>query len=146
MPWLAAHLPDLLQNAGIVGSLCLSGWAAHREAQARRTANLLKLTEQHRDLWKELFVRPALSRVLRADADPDADPPTDEEMQFVTLLILHLNTAHSAIRAGVIKEPEGLTLDIRGFFSLPIPQAGWEAVRHLHDSDFVAFVEARRRL
>ena len=143
MSWLASHWLDLIQSAGIVGGLFFNGWALHREGQTQRAANLLKLTEQHRDLWKELFTRPRLSRVLKADADPVADPLSDEETLFVTLLILHLNTAHSAIRAGVLDEPEGLTPDIRGFFSLPIPRAAWEKMRHLHDAAFVDFVEGR---
>lgn len=142
-PWRDLVL-DFIQSIGIIGSLFFTGWALYREGQAQRAANLLKLTEQHRDIWKELFARPSLSRVLRAEADPATDPISDEEMLFVTLLILHLNTAYSAIRARVLKEPEGLTPDIRGFFSLPIPRAGWEKMRHLHDRDFVEFVEERR--
>lgn len=143
IPWRELIL-DLIQSIGIIGGLFFTGWAIYRDGQAQRAANLLKLTEQHRDIWKELFARPALSRVLRAEADPVAEPISDDETLFITLLILHLNTAYSAIRAGVLKEPEGLTPDIRGFFSLPIPRAGWEKMRHLHDRDFVAFVEAKR--
>lgn len=143
MSWLAAHWLDLIQSAGIVGGLLFNGWALHRDGQAQRAANLLKLTEQHRDIWREMFSRPGLARVLRPDADLLTDPVTDEETLFVTLLILHLNTAFSAVRAGVLRAPEGITPDIRGFFSLPIPRAAWEKARHLHDREFVRFVEAK---
>jgi hypothetical protein len=144
MKWLTMHWLDIVQTVGITGGLVFTGWSGHRDGQAQRAANLLKLTEQHRDLWKELFTRPALARVLSAGVDLTTEAVTEEETMFVTLLILHLNAAYSAIRAGVLREPEGLTPDIRGFFSLPIPLAVWERMKHLHDAAFVAFVEARK--
>lgn len=116
-----------------------------REGRALRATNILRLTEQHRDLWKELFARPSLSRVLKADADLAARPVSDDESVFVGLLILHLNSTYVAIKAGVLKSPEGLAPDIRGFFSLPIPGAVWQRMHHLHDADFVAFVNGALR-
>lgn len=144
MAWLAKHWLDLVQTTGIIGGLFFTGWSARREGRAQKASSLLKLTEQHRDLWRELFSNPSLSRVLNPDADTSSEGLSEQETLFVTLLILHLNTAYSAIRAGVLDEPEGLTPDIAGFFSLPIPLAGWMAIRHLHDPGFVDFVEARR--
>jgi hypothetical protein len=38
-------------------------------------------------------------------ADLARKPLIDEELVFVTLVFLHLNTAYGAIRAGVLKEP-----------------------------------------
>lgn len=144
MSWLAAHWLDLIQTTGIVGGLFFTGWAGRRDAQAKRAENLFRLTEQHRELWKELFASDDLARVLDPRADLGKRPVTKEEVTFVTLLLLHLNAAYSAIRAGVLREPEGLTPDIRAFFLLPIPGAVWELVKHLHDAAFVAFVESKR--
>jgi hypothetical protein len=141
--WIAGNWVDLLQSAGIVANLFLSLWVMRREAHSQRASNIIRLTEQHRDLWKELFARPSLSRVLKKKADLARDPLTDDESVFVGLLVLHLNSTYVAIEAGIIKRPDGLAPDIRGFFSLPVPNAVWKKTRHLHDADFVAFVEAQ---
>lgn len=141
--WIAGNWVDLLQSAAIVANLFMALWVMRREAHSRRAANIIRLTEQHRDLWKELFARPSLSRVLKAKADLARNPLTDDESVFVSLLILHLNSTYVAIKAGVIKRPDGLAPDIQGFFSLPVPNAAWRKMRHLHDADFVAFVEAQ---
>jgi hypothetical protein len=136
---------DLLQTLGIVGGLFLTTWTIHLNTKVQRATNLLQLTQQHRELWMTLFTNPELSRVLRDDLDLNRQPPTDDETRFVTMLILHLNGAYQTIKADVLKKPEGLTADIRGFFALPIPRAVWERAKHFYDSDFVAFVEAQRR-
>lgn len=141
--WIAGNWVDLLQSIGLAASLSLTFWAMRRDTHSQRASNIIKLTEQHRDLWKELFARPSLSRVLKKKADLARDPLTDDESVFVGLLILHLNSTYVAIKSGVIKRPDGLSPDIRGFFSLPVPNAVWKKTHHLHDADFVAFVEAQ---
>jgi len=148
MAWLTllkTNWFDLLQTLGIVGGLFITTWALHLDTKAKRATNLLELTKQHRELWMTLFTNPELSRVLRDDIDLNLKPPTDEETRFVTMLILHLNGAYQAIKADVLKKPEGLTADIRGFFALPIPQVIWERAKHFYDTDFIVFVETQRR-
>ena len=81
--------------------------------------------------------------MLDLEADTRAEPVTDDEAIWVTLLLLHINASHSAIKADIISEPEGLTLDLKGLFALPIPRAAWERRRPLQDREFAAFLDER---
>jgi len=145
MSWLAAHWLDLIQTTGIIGSLFFANRSSHNESKARLAATLFKITERHGELWGDLLTREELSRILKKDADPVAVPLTKDETVFLTLLFLHLNTAYASIQAGILKEPQAITLDIQAFFSLRVPAAGWAQMRYLHEREFVAFVEKSMR-
>jgi hypothetical protein len=143
MPWLnwiARHWDGILANAGIVG-LLFTGVSLHRDARERRVQNLLRFTEQHRDLWQTILAKPELSRLLDRNADLDSAPLTPEEARYTGFLILHLNSAHRAIRAGLLDEPEGMSEDIRQFFARPVPAAVWKNTRASYDRKFVAFID-----
>jgi hypothetical protein len=146
MSWGAAEWSELIQNAGIVGGLGLSVVAFALDRRARRADALFRLTERHGALWGDLLTNPALARVLDAGADPVATPLTPLELLHITKLVLHLHTAYRMYRARILKEPEGLTLDIRTFFALPVPRAAWPEIRPLQNRDFVDFLEARLRV
>lgn len=64
-----------------------------------------------------------------------------EEELFVGFLILHLNSAYQAINSGMFASPEGLKVDVRKFFSCPIPKAIWEKMRIFQNKKFATFVE-----
>jgi hypothetical protein len=143
MGWHAIEWSELFQNVGIVGGLFLSAGALFLERQARRAEALFKLTERHAAIWAEVFTNVALARVLDPGADTARYPVTELEVMHVTKLVLHLNSAHRMYRARILREPEGLTLDIRTFFELPVPRAAWARIRATQDRDLVAFVEER---
>lgn len=102
---------------------------------------MIAIADQHRQIWKELYERPKLSRVLEKATDLHKEPVSHEEELFVTLLILHLDKVHRAMKAGMFITLEGLQKDIEGFLSLPIPRAVWEKIKPLQDRDFVKFIE-----
>src|SRR5262245_45305825 len=129
--WLEGNWFTLLQSAGIAGSLVFTAISLRIDARVRRVGNLLALTDQHREIWLQLYRRPELARVLDARADLTNKPVTQHEELFVSLLVLHLNSAYHAIQAGMFLSPEGLGEDIRMFFSLPIPKAVWEEMKPL---------------
>jgi hypothetical protein len=108
----------------------------------RGVENLFRLNANHRDLWSQTFKQPELRRVLNPNPNLSVNSVTQDEAQFVGLLILHLNTAHYDIKRGLMDIPEGLTADIKVFFSNPIPREVWLQMRPLQDSGFVAFVES----
>ncbi len=141
--WLVEHWFDLIQTLGVVGGLLFTGFALNADAKAKRATNLLNVTQQHRELWMELFTQPELFRVLRADADLAKEPLTDKEERFVRFLIFHLNASYQAIKSGVLDEPSGLRADTKTFFALPIPQVVWKGIKQFCDTNFVAFVEAK---
>ena len=94
--WLSSNWFVLLQSLGIIGGLIFTGVSLWIDARVRRVSNLISLTNQHRDIWTEVYRRPALARVLDPHADTDLAPVTAEEEIFVTLLILH--SGQSSVR------------------------------------------------
>jgi hypothetical protein len=141
MDWLADSWFTALQTLAIVSGFVFTCLTLRKDSQSRRMENLFQLTVNHRELWERLFERPELRRVLSANADLQQKPVTDDEHLFVQLLILHVNTAHHAIKLGVMDAPEGFGTDLRILFRHPVPRTVWERLRDFQDRDFVAFVE-----
>ena len=77
--------------------------------------------------------------------DLSKHPVTLDEEIFINLVIQHLSSVYHALRYELAIEPEGLRRDVRGFFSLPLPQAVWEQVKVLQNAAFVQFVEDMRK-
>lgn len=139
--WISHNWFPVVQTAVLSAGLILIGLALLFEARAHRVANLIQLTEQHRDLWERMYVQPELARILDPLADPAEMAVTAQEETFVVFIILHLSSTYYAMRSGFFRKPHGLRKDIERFFSLPIPRAVWERVKALQDRPFVEFVE-----
>lgn len=144
LQWLEQNWFSVFESAGIIGGLLFTAVTLHADAQARRIGNLIALTQHHQDIWTHLYTRPDLARVLDKTVNLQSAPITDEEELFINLLILHLNSAYQAMQTGMYLKPEGLRRDIQIFFSLPIPQAVWDATKLFQDEAFVRFVETNR--
>jgi hypothetical protein len=144
--WLAANWFDLLSAVGIVGSLLFTTVSLQSEAKTRRIANLLILTQNHREIWSEMIRHANLARVLDVSANLQKESVSVSERLFINMVIQHLNSAFEAIKTGLAIKPEGLRQDVRWFFSLPIPRAIWDHVKRLQNDDFVAFVQHCRQL
>lgn len=142
--WLAENGFIVLNALGVVAGLFFTGYSLHSETKTRRIANLLALTEGHRDIWKELFRSPHLGRVLDTTADIAKQPITRDEEIFANLVIQHLSVVFHAMRNELTIKPEGLRRDVWWFFSLPIPSTVWNQLKVLHNDKFVAFVEECR--
>ncbi len=139
--WMSHNWFALFQTCALASGLVLIGIAMLFEARARRAANLIQLTEQHRDLWERMYVQPELARIIDPEANPRDLPITAHEQTFVVFIILHLSSTYYAMRSGFFRRPHGLREDIVRFFSLPIPRAVWERIKALQDVAFVEFVE-----
>src|SRR5262245_23265760 len=96
--WIANNWPLLVNAIGVIGGLLFNGFALRSETKARRITNLLVLTENHRELWTELYRNPRLSRVLDSDADLTSKGLTSDEEMFVTFVVLHLSSSYYALR------------------------------------------------
>lgn len=140
--WVSRNWFDLLQSLGIIASLLYTGATFHADTKGRRVSNLLKLTEQHRDIWSEIDRRPELSRVLDAKTDLERFPVMPEEERFIGKLILHLNASFHAMKSGVYTRPDALSKDVQRFFSRPVAKKVWERMKPFQDADFVRFVES----
>ncbi|MBL9185841.1 MAG: hypothetical protein JNK23_00040 [Opitutaceae bacterium] len=139
--WLGENWFTGLQTIAIVSGLFFTCVTLRRDRTSRRISSLFQITANHREVWEKLLTQPNLQRVLSPNPDIARDPVTVDETIFVGFLILHLNSAHQAMRNGVMDAPEGLSTDIRTLFSLPIPRAVWEDRRRFQDGEFIAFVE-----
>lgn len=139
--WTNHNWFALVQTGLIAAGFFVVGIAILLEARARRVANLIRLTEQHRDLWERMYSQPELARILDPSANLAKKGVTAEEEMFVIFIILHLSSTYYAIRSGFFQKPHGLRKDINRFFSLPIPRAIWEKVKVLQDAPFAKFVD-----
>jgi hypothetical protein len=142
--WFTENWFNLLSAVGVIGSLLFTGISLRTETKVRRIGNLLTLTQNHRELWSELFRNPGLARVLDASPDLEKKEPTREETLFVNIVIQHLSSAFEAMKTGLTIKPEGLSRDVGEFFSLPIPRVIWNKIKSLQNDDFVEFVERCR--
>ena len=140
--WFGTNWFDILQSIGIVAGLLFTGAALRLDEKTRRITNLIEITKEHREIWSELYSRPELARISEASVNLTQTTITPEEELFVSLLILHLNSAYHAMKAGVYMKPDGLREDVQKFFSRPIARAVWEKTKALQDADLVRFVEA----
>ena len=142
--WTREHGFDLLGALGIIASLGFTAFTVRKDEKSRRIANLLTLTQSHRDVWKELFSNPRLERILEADTDLTRRPVTKEEEIFVTLVIQHVNIVFYTMQDELTIPPEGLRRDVWQFFSLPIPLAVWNRAKVMQNDAFAAYVESCR--
>lgn len=139
--WLQHNWFSALQAIGIIGGLVFTAVSIRQATQARKVSDLLTLTEQHRELWDEVYKRLDLGRVLDPAADLVAKPVTVTEERFLNEVIVHVNTGWQLAKNGSLLTLESLAADVRGLFSLPIPRAVWKESRGIRDPAFVEFVE-----
>lgn len=140
--WILDNWFTLLQSTGIVGSLLFTAYTIRQDNRSQRVANLLTVTQHHRDIWSEAYQRPDLHRVLADSINVDREPVTPAEELFVRLLILHLSGVFLAGDNRELFGIQGLQADVQWFFSLPVPTTVWNKFRRFQDAKFVAFVEA----
>lgn len=142
MGFLGDNWFALAQSLGIIGGLAYNAVALRKDVQARRTADQILLTEQHRELWSEVHRRPELMRLLDPDADPDFQPLTPVEEHYLRLVFVHFHTGWLIAQSGQSLIPVGvLATDAGHFFKLPAPAALWAEVRKMHQPEFVTFVD-----
>jgi hypothetical protein len=140
--WVSTNWFELLQSIGIVTGLLLTAYARRMDATARKISNFLAITERHQALWNQMHERPELDRILDEKATLDKTPVSFQEQRFVTLVAIHVDSVHRAMKSKMFPKMEGWQKDVKEFFSLPIPRVIWAKVKHLHNRDFVEFVES----
>jgi hypothetical protein len=140
--WFALNWFKLFSSAGIIGGLWFTAFSLHSETKTRRIANLLTLTANYREVWKEFFRSPELARVIEPSADVAKQPVTPAEEFFVNIVISHTSSVYEALKDELLTKQEGLRRDVRSFFSLPVPKAVWTKTKLLQNHDFAAFIES----
>ena len=140
--WWGINWLQLLQSVGIVAGLLFTAYNMRADSRERKVQSVFTLTAAHRDIWSKVYEHPNLARVLRPEAESKIISISNEEELFVHMLILHLSASYLARKLGMYLQEEGLRLDIKEFFSLPIPNAVWAKSKQFQDKDFVEFVES----
>jgi hypothetical protein len=140
--WISQNWFDLFSSAGIIGGLWFTAVSLHSETKTRRVANLLTLTANYREVWKEFFRSPELARVIDSSADVAKQSVTPAEEFFVNMVISHTSSVYEALKDELLTKQEGLRRDVRSFFSLPVPKAVWTKSKLLQNQDFAAFIES----
>lgn len=134
-------ISDTLGTLGVVGSLLFTAITIRSESKSRQAANLLAITNAHREIWTAMIDKPALHRVLEPTVDVKANPVTSEESLFVMFLINHLAASWHAMKSRMLPAREAVEADIRMFFALPIPKEVWRRTRELQDPRFRRFMD-----
>jgi len=127
--WILQNWFNLFSAIGIIAGLWFTAFSLRSETKTRRIANLLTITANHREIWKEFLNNQKVARVRDAAADTVKQPVTDAERVFVTLVILHINSVYYAMSGQLVVKYEGLRRDIAQFLSLPIPKSVWERMK-----------------
>lgn len=139
--WSGINWLQFIQSVGIIGGLLFTAYSMRADSRERKVQSVFTLTAAHRDIWSKVYEHPHLVRVLR-HAEADSIAVSKEEELFVHMLILHLSSSYLARKLGMYFQEEGLRMDIKEFFSRPIPKAVWEKSKQFQDRDFVEFVES----
>lgn len=82
--WLGENGFNLLSAVGIVGGLWFTALSLRSETKTRRVANLLTITANYREVWKEFFHSPNLSRVIESSADVTKQPVSPAAYGYFT--------------------------------------------------------------
>jgi hypothetical protein len=140
--WISQNWFNLFSSAGIIGGLWFTAISLHSETKTRRIANLLTITANYREVWKEFFRSPELVRVIDPVANVAKKPVTPAEDFFVNMVISHTSSVYEALKDELLTQQEGLRRDVKSFFSLPVPKAVWTNTKLLQNQDFAAFIES----
>jgi len=140
--WFFDHGAQLIESCGIVTGLFFTGFALRTDVRSRRVDILMRLTESHRALWI-LFDerRPELKRVFDSRADLASHPLTPQEARFIQFFINHVIITFRSGKLGLYVSPDQLDVDLREFFSRPVPRAAWEKLRRFQDRDFADYMQ-----
>lgn len=104
--WFALNWFNLFSSAGIIGGLWFTAVSLHSETKTRRIANLLTLTANYREVWKEFFRSPELSRVIEPKANLTKQPITPAEEFFVNIVISHTSSVYEALKGELLTKPQ----------------------------------------
>ena len=144
--WVSQNWFNLFSAIGIIAGLWFTAISLRSDTKTRRIANLLTITANHREIWKEFLNNPKLERVRNPAADTVKQPVTDAERVFVNLVIQHVNDVYHTMNDQLVIKMEGFRRDIAQFLSLPIPKLVWEKTKLFQNDDFVAFMESCQNL
>lgn len=87
------------------------------ETKSPRISNLLAITANHRELWKECFHDPELARVIHPAADLEKQPVTPAEEFFMSMMISHTSSTYEALKEELLTKQDRFSRDKDGYLS-----------------------------
>jgi hypothetical protein len=138
--FLVTYGRDLLEIIGVISGLVFTALSFRQDARTRKVGTLLNLTSEHRSIWKELYSKPEIQRVIDPTLPKNAEP-TQGEAVFINSIIQQAHCVFRAGQLGALMSLKGIAKDIGQFFALPLPSKIWADARNFHDLDFVTFIE-----
>lgn len=139
--WFFDYGPQAVQNVGIVLGLFFTGFALRADLRSRHADILMRLTENHRALWIYFDEHPELSRVFDDEVDLEIQPLTEAEARFIQFFINHVILTFRTRKLGLYISPDQLEMDLREFFSRPVPRFAWEKLLRFQDRDFAEYMQ-----
>jgi hypothetical protein len=139
--WLENNWFPFLQTVGIVGGLVFTAVTVRQSTRARRASDLLALTDQHRELWNEVYTRAGLERIFATEADLVGKPINVTEERFLNEVIIHFQMGWQLASVGSLLTLDAMKADVRAFFALPLPGKVWQTTKAGRDPKFVKFIE-----
>lgn len=147
--WLSENWFNIATAVSGIGGLWAAVFAIRKgakatndEAKARKISNLVAITANHRELWKEYSNHPELKRILDPNANLMELPVTSAEETFMGMWISQTSSTYEALKDDLLTKLEGFRRDVGQSFSLPIPNAVWQKTKLLQNLDFAAFVDS----
>jgi putative exporter of polyketide antibiotics len=132
---------EVLQTVAIIASLIFTAVALRRDTKARHDGSIVETVKGHREVWKMMVENPNLERVMEKEVDLKDRPISQSEKWFVLLSILHLCATFESSDKWVKESMQGISNDIKEYFSNAIPRKVWEDNKKFQNPDFVEFVE-----
>ena len=116
--------------------------AQKEETKARRTSNLLAITANHREVWKNFPNSPELARVIDPSADITKQPVTLAERFFVGMIISNTSSVYEALKDELVTEQEGLRRDVKEFSRFRFRKQFGPKTKLLQNLIFAAFIDS----
>jgi hypothetical protein len=139
--WFFDHAAQLIESVGIMMGLFFTGFALRSDVRSRQAEILMRLTENHREIWIYHDERPELKRIFQNKVDLAATPITPAEARFIQYFVNHVALSFRAQKLGLYRSPEQLETDLRDFFGYPVPREAWKKLRRFQDQDFAEYIE-----
>ena len=132
---------ELIQSIAIFFTLIVSLYTIKTNTKTIQAHTILEITISHRDLWGHIYSNKKHGRVLSEKPNLKMKPPTEDEILFANMLLLHIQVSYLNISSKSVKKVQGFVEDIKEVLSFPIPNMVWNQNKFFYDKKFVKYVE-----
>jgi hypothetical protein len=144
--WQPITVFQAIQLGLIAGGLAFTAVQLFRTARSIRVANLLALTNSHRELWTMLLAEERLRSVMYTARECNSpDDLSLEERILINFFLLHMASAHELQRTHMITRNRATADDMVELLSIPAFAVMWKENQRFHRPRFRRFIDRARR-